>query len=491
MADFQITLQTASTVLISTRRVSRNSIWLKVLCCVLSLGMFGGVARAQSSPTLALPAPSAPPNAEFLRAADEVLAEMSGILALPAKAPLKKTIRTSAEIRAFVVRQMQDDKEPEKRYADRKTLEKLGLIPRDFNLDGFLADLLTEQIAGLYDPKSQEFYIADWIPAAEQRQVMSHELTHALQDQYFGLDKWAEAAKPNDDAELARHAVLEGSAMAAMFDWQFRHRGVGVREMPDIAPLLEPAIAGDKDKSPQFFKAPPFLRDVLMFPYISGAIFTQQVLKAGAGWADFKKVFANPPSSTQQILHPQLYLQGVVQPRVVLADLAAALPEWKRLEENVGGEFLLHTLLQQYAGEARAKELAPSWAGDRYAIYEQSKTKQLLLVYRLHLANATDASRMFDGLSQTLQARYEKHSNLLLRPNYLQMDTPEGGVFLRCAGGDCMYVDGANRETYDVITRELGWPDAPGAAGKNTEEKRTRIVPAAILPGAQRVAAAR
>ena len=199
MAEFQITLQTASAVLISTRRVSRISRWLRVLCCVLSLGVFGGIARAQS-PTLALPAPSAPPNAEFLRAADEVLAEMCRILALPAKAPLKKTIRTSAEIRAFVVRQMEEDKEPEKRYADRKTLEKLGLIPRDFNLDGFLVDLLTEQIAGLYDPKSQEFYIADWIPAAEQRQVMSHELTHALQDQYFGLDKWAEAAKPNEMA---------------------------------------------------------------------------------------------------------------------------------------------------------------------------------------------------------------------------------------------------------------------------------------------------
>jgi hypothetical protein len=455
------------------------------LLLLLSAAMLLGapLLRAQSPPPLASPAPTTPSNAEFLRAADDVLGEMSAILHLPPKWPLKKTIRTREEIRAYVLKEFQEDKEPEKREADRKTLEKFGLIPRGFNLDGFLVDLLTEQIAGLYDPKGREFFIADWIPASQQRLVMSHELTHALQDQHFGLDQWADAAKPNDDAELARHSVLEGSAFAAMMDWQFREEGTSVRALPDIGPTLQNMMNQESEKSSEFGKAPPFLRDLLLFPYLSGAVFTQQVLKTGAGWEDFQKVFANPPASTQQILHPKLYLQGVVRPAVSLPKLSAALPDWKKLDENVGGEFFLHALLKQYAGGPRADELAPAWAGDRYATFENTKTKQLLIVYRLHLESEEDAAQMFGGISQALEKRYDQRSNLLRRPNYFQFETPEGTVFLRCLGGDCLLVDGTSRENYDAITRALGWPAAPGAAGKDEKEKiaRVRQLPAPVV----------
>jgi hypothetical protein len=445
---------------------------------VAALFLAAPVARAQSAPPLATPAPAAPPNAEFLRAADEVLEQMTHILELPAKEPLKKTIRTRAEIRAYVLHEFEQDKEPEKRYADQKTLEKFGLIPRDFNLDGFLVDLLTEQIAGLYDPKTREFFIADWIPPDQQRLVMSHELTHALQDQHFGLDKWADAAKPNDDAELARHSVLEGSAFAAMMDWQFRDEGLSVRSSPDIAPLLKGMMSADLDKKSQMAKAPPFLQDLLLFPYFAGAVFTQQVLKSGTGWADFQKVFANPPASTQQILHPDLYLKGVVRAPVTLPDLARVMPDWKKLDENIGGEFFLQSLLKQFAGASRADELAPAWAGDRYAIFERAKTKQVLVIFRLRLASDGDAARMFGGLSEELENRYDKRAKLFRRPNYFQFETPDGGVFVRCLREECLLVDGTSRETYDAITRAFGWPAAPGTSGKTGQDTMARKPPA-------------
>ena len=140
-------------------------------------------------------------------------------------------------------------------------------------------------------------------------------------------------------------------------------------------------------------------------------------------------------------------------------------------------EAAIRCLLKQFAGETRANELAPLWAGDRYAIYEQAKTKQALMVLRLHLSSEADAARMFGGLSQVLESRYDKPSNLLRRPNYFQFETPDGGVFLRCRGADCVVVDGASRETYDAITRALDWPAAPGAAGKDAQEKVARIPP--------------
>ncbi|PYU09642.1 MAG: hypothetical protein DMG29_19220, partial [Acidobacteria bacterium] len=167
------------------------------LVFILLLLALGATAQ-QASPPAATPPPVNAPSAEFLQAADEVLAEMSKLLSLPVLSPLKKSMRTREEIREYVIRRMKEEKQPEKRYADQRALEKFGLIPKGFQLEPFLVELLTEQIAGLYDPKSGEFFIADWINPAEQRVVMAHELTHALQDQHFKVDPWLEAAKPND-----------------------------------------------------------------------------------------------------------------------------------------------------------------------------------------------------------------------------------------------------------------------------------------------------
>ena len=173
-------------------------------------------ARAQQAATPSSPTETPTADPEFLATADEVMNEMSEITGWKLKSPLKKSIRTRADIRAYILAQMDDEKDAKERYASARSAEAFGLLPMGFNLDSFLVDLLTEQIAGLYDPKKHEFYIADWIQPDEQRMVMSHELTHALQDQYFHIEPWSRAAKPNDDAELARESVLEGSAMAGM-----------------------------------------------------------------------------------------------------------------------------------------------------------------------------------------------------------------------------------------------------------------------------------
>lgn len=155
-------------------------------------------------------------NEEFQRTADVVLARISVILGLPLKSELKKSLRSREEIRAYLIQRIEEEKEENKWDADQKALERFGLIPRGFELESFLIDLLTEQIAGLYDPKGKEFFIADWIPLAAQQEVMAHELVHALHDQHFNVDAWLRAARPDDDALMARNAVLEGSAMVAM-----------------------------------------------------------------------------------------------------------------------------------------------------------------------------------------------------------------------------------------------------------------------------------
>jgi hypothetical protein len=445
------------------------------------------VAAQNATPSPSLPPPASTQTQEFLRAADEVLEEMSKLISLPILSPLKKSLRSREEIRAYLLQKMKEDKDADKRYADQKTMEKFGLIPKNFPMDQTLVAVLTEQIAGLYDPDSQEFFIADWTSPADERPVMSHELTHALQDQHFHIDKWTDAAKPDDDAELARDAVIEGSAMAAMVDYELGGKG-SIRDLGDFDPSL---FMGDMDSSPELAKAPKVLQDELLFPYISGIRFTQHLLKAGNGWPDFYQVFERPPASTQQIMHPDLYLQGVLPAKVQLpATLGVVSPDWKKLDENDMGEFGVQEILKQFLAKDRAAMLAATWSGDRYAIFENQKSKRTLLIFRVRVGSDAAAARFFGAYSELLELKYDQRMNLMRRPNFFSFDTPEDGVFLRCNGSDCFVLEGGTRETFDRLTAEMGWPAGPVAPVKPNDprvhEIAWPIIPPGLLPGAGR-----
>jgi hypothetical protein len=419
---------------------------LLLLFCFLASSL-----PAQESTGTASP-PTATSRAEFAQAADEVLHDMSEITRLSLVKPLKKTLRTRSEIRAYVIRQMDEDKNADERYADARSAEAFGLLPNGFDLDSFMVELLTEQIAGLYDPRAHEFYIADWIPLEDQRMVMAHELTHALEDQHFQIETWLKAARPNDDAELAREAFLEGSAMAAMVDYLLRGTGKSINDMPELDPSL---LTGDIGSSPSLAKAPPFIKDSLVFPYFAGMTFTAAALKP-VGWDAVGRVFNNPPASTQQIMHPALYKSGHVAEKVVLPDIQATLgKDWKKLDDNLMGEFGWKEVLKQYLGEERATPLAAAWEGDRYLVYEQQRSKRLLLVARIHFASEEQANRFFGQYSELLEKKHEQRSGLFRRPNFFSFETPEGGVFVRCSGSDCVTLEGGDRSLFAELTKQL------------------------------------
>ncbi|MGB9448078.1 MAG: hypothetical protein WBR26_23975 [Candidatus Acidiferrum sp.] len=418
------------------------------------------VRAQQASPTPAAPASSpGTTNPAFLATADEVLNEMSEITGWKLKVPLKKSIRTRAEIHAYILSEMDDEKDAKERYASARSAEAFGLIPKGFNLDSFMVDLLTEQIAGLYDPKKHEFYIADWIEPDEQRMVMSHELTHALQDQYFHIEAWERAARPNDDAELARDSVLEGSATAGMLEYTLKDKGIKLSDLPDFDPS---AFLGDLGDTPILKKAPPFIKDSLMFPYFDGLRFSMSILRTG-GWGGFDAVFAKPPANTQQIMHPELYRGGVV-PQSVKVDLPDGVPgeAWNRLEENALGEFGWKEVLQQFLDENRASSLAFAWNGDDYATYEQNDKKRLMLFTRVRFNNPDAASNFFYAYSEALKKKYPQRTPILTAEQDLEFDTPAaGGVFFQCVGKECITLEGGDEKQFAQWTRKLAWPLPP------------------------------
>src|SRR5207244_832163 len=432
------------------------------LCALyLSLVLFlGGVAVQAQEAAVAPPSAVSKPvtDADFIAAADEVLGQMSQITGLKLVTPLKKSLRSREEIRAYVIKQMNEDKNAAERYADERSAEAFGLLPKGFDLDSFMVNVLTEQVEGLYDPKTREFYIADWSPLADQRMVMAHELTHALEDQHFQIEAWLRAARPNEDAELARDAVLEGSAMAAMVDYLMLGTGRSLKDLPEFDPSM---LLGELESTPTLKSAPPFLKDALIFPYISGLNFSAAILK-NSGWPVLSGVFEKPPVSTQQILHPGLYKSGRTPSTVSLPSFEKMLgKDWAKLDENILGEFGWKEVLKPFLDDDRAKALAAAWDGDRYATYEQKETKKLMLVTRLHLDSEMHADRFFGQYSEALEKKHSERSNLMRRPNFFQFDTPDGGAFLYCFGDSCVTLEGATRRLFDAFTKALDWPSAP------------------------------
>jgi hypothetical protein len=461
-----------------------NLLSLRAVFLSLTLILGGVAVHAQGAAVAPPPADSKPAtDADFIAAAEEVLGQMSQITGLKLVTPLKKSLRSREEIRAYVIKQMNEEKNPAERYADARSAEAFGLLPKGFDLDTFMVNVLTEQVEGLYDPKTREFYIADWSPLSDQRMVMAHELTHALEDQHFQIETWVKAARPNEDAELARDAVLEGSAMAAMVDYLMVGTGRSLKDLPEFDPSM---LLGDLGSTPTLKAAPPFLKDALIFPYIGGLTFSAAILK-NSGWAALPGVFEKPPVSTQQILHPALYRSGKTPAAITLPRLEKLLGNnWTKLDENVMGEFGWKEVLKQFLDNNRAKAMAAAWDGDRYAVFEQRQTKKLVLVTRLHLDSEERAARFFGQYSEALEKKYLERTNLLRRPNFFSFDTPDGGVFLDCLGDDCVTLEGTTRIIFDAFTKALNWPLAPQPPERpGAVEEKTVVI---FSRGAQRAA---
>ncbi len=124
---------------------------------------------------------------DLFRAVDEILAFDSQKTGLPIKHPVKRKLTSRAEVQKFFLDSFKDDESAKRLRQAELVLKKFGLIPRDASLAGTLLALYTESVAGYYDPKTKTVYLLDWLDPESQKPVLAHELTHALQDQNFGI----------------------------------------------------------------------------------------------------------------------------------------------------------------------------------------------------------------------------------------------------------------------------------------------------------------
>ena len=304
-------------------------------------------------------------------------------------------------------------------------LKKFGLLPRDFDLQKYLLAMLREQVAGYYDPKTKMVNLLDWVDPEQQKPVMAHELTHALQDQSFGLEKWMKGgasdlvespSEPtgkdieNDEISTARQAVVEGQAMVVLIDYMLAPTGQSLLESPQVAEALKQGMLVGTDNSPQFVSAPLYLKEALIFPYRYGLDFEAALLKQGGKEKAFAGVFANPPTSTREIMEPQTYLNSEHVKAMPLPDYSSVFKNYDRFDIGAIGELDVALLIEQYAGADVSHEMYPHWRGGYYyAIRPKGdSTAPLGLMYASRWTNAEKAAEFAAIYAKSLENRYKR-----------------------------------------------------------------------------------
>jgi len=187
-----------------------------------------------------------------------------------------------------------------------------------------MIDLLTEQIAGYYDPDSNALYIPADIEPFQLRIVVSHELVHALQDQYVRLDSIITQRHANDRRSAAQ-AILEGQATVAQIPVLMPE------QKPDTFPVgwfwkQRSAMAAQQAQMKEFARAPLWLREGLVFPYLGGADFIVWFRRKYFG----RSVLDSMPRSTEQILHPERYAAHDEPTDVIFAAGEPDTVQWER-----------------------------------------------------------------------------------------------------------------------------------------------------------------
>jgi hypothetical protein len=378
-----------------------------------------------------------PQQAEQLfRDVDTILDFASKDTSLPIKHQVKRRLTSREEVVSYLQKNMAEDKDVQRLKRTELVLKKFGLLPKDFNLQTFLVGLLEEQVAGYYDSKTKTVNLLDWVAPDLQRPVLAHELTHALQDQSFGLDKWLKKSSEDLDAKKnltaddmtkdenseARQAVVEGQAMVVLLDYILAPVHRTVADSPEMVDMLNEEMRSGTPDSVQYKNAPIFLKESLTFPYRYGVEFEAELVRAQGKERAFAGTFQNPPRTSREIMEPRTYISGEHVLPLELPDFKQIFKEYERFDVGAIGEFDVAVLAEQYAGEDASRKIYPNWRGGYYySVHPKGNPAGSLgLMFVSRWSSAKAAAAFAAIYARGMQQRYKNveanvHSDLDLK----------------------------------------------------------------------------
>ncbi len=427
---------------------------------------------------------------ELFRSVDEILRFASQDTDLPIKHEVKRKLANRDEVQSYIKKSIADDKDAKRLERSSAVLKKFGLLPRNFDLSSFLVAMLREQVAGYYDPKTKTVYLLNWLDVDSQKPVLAHELTHALQDQSFGIEKWMKEAEPpdnkkdapspadikDDEESEARQAVIEGQAMVVLLDYSLAPTGKTLLDSPQIVEALKQGMLVGTADSPTFRDAPIFLKEELTFPYRYGLDFTAALLEAGGKELAYAGAFKDPPKTTREIMEPKTYLSHESLQPLKLIDMDTDLKAYDAFDIGAMGEFDVDVLVEQYAGRDEAAAIYPEWRGGYYFAgrSKAEKSAPLALVYISRWSTPAKAAEFAAVYAKSLAKRYQKQQGLgadgkvaqdappaeswrTLRGRHAWL-TEEGAVLIEVRGDTVLISEGLDDETTKKIEADF-WPE--------------------------------
>lgn len=366
------------------------------------------VPATPSEPTTPTPTPVGPggvaPPADVLQVMKRVEGEVIKLRNLPEDRPVTRRFLTREELRAYIVAEMAQENTPDDYRRSGQELWLLGLGPKDIDLEKLYIDLQTEQIAGFYDPEVDTFYLIGDAPtlAAIDQITYAHEFNHNLQDQRVDLNAALKQNEYDADRSLAYRALIEGDATLLMNQWTEQYL-INNLSQTDLLQLLQ-QVQQQQEKSTVLDNAPTILREGLIFPYQEGLAFVQAVYDQG-GWTAVTALLNDPPTSTEQILHPAKYLAAQRdEPNLPeRLDLSSALGAgWTTATTSTLGEFDLRVMLRDTQATGDTDRAAAGIGGVRYTLYEND-TQTPLLQMSTRWDTAADGEEFLTALRSTLQ----------------------------------------------------------------------------------------
>ena len=293
----------------------------------------------------------------------EIEAQVTQLRGITASKPVERGVFDTPGLCAYITSSFEKENPAELVHDTEALYKALALMPQDESLRDLYIELLTSQVAGLYDDETKKMYVVsstgDIGPA--ETITYAHEYTHALQDQRFTLRDVIGEAKDQGDRTLARSTLVEGDATLLMSLWAQQH--MSPRELAEAVKAADPASEAI------LARMPAILKDALLFPYTSGLTMSLAAFQQAGGYGGVDGLFANPPDTTEQVIHPDKL--AAREPAVAVAfpdDFPTSLGDgWTLALQDTLGEFQLRTLLGDAAGAADASTAAAGWGGDRVA----------------------------------------------------------------------------------------------------------------------------
>lgn len=311
---------------------------------------------------------------------DTLLPRIADASGLEVLRPVVFAMQPKAEMRAFIEEQLDAQLGGEQLRGMERAYRALGLLPADLDLRSLLLELYTEQVVGYYDPRTDRLYVVEGADASTAAPVVAHELVHALQDQHTDLEALVIAERGND-RQMAAQAAAEGQAMLVMLALQAAQASgqrIDPGSLPDLGPMMRPALEAENAQFPVFRQAPRLIRETLIFPYIGGATFVQALYRHVDGVGPPVPFGDLLPQSTEQVLHPRrAFLDDRDAPTEVR--LGEPGPGWSLVYSNTLGELETGILLSERSGDPDAS--AAGWDGDRYALLQGPSGAEVVVWY--------------------------------------------------------------------------------------------------------------